>query len=89
MKYSVEITPRAENYLKKLDRHTLTEMKEWINKNLEGCEDPRRTGKPLSGADKGKWRYRVGDYRLIAMIYDDRLLILVVDVGHRKNVYLR
>jgi mRNA interferase RelE/StbE len=85
----VEITPKAESYLKKLDRHTLIEIKEWIGKNLEGCEDPRRTGKALSGTDKGKWRYRIGDYRLIATIYDDRLLILLVGVGHRKNIYLR
>lgn len=85
----MDITPEAENSIKKLDRRTQIEIKEWIDKHLEGCEDPRRTGKALSGPEKGKWRYRVGDHRLIAKIYDGHLLILIVGAGHRKNVYLR
>ena len=87
MKYSVEVTPKAESHLKKLDKNTLITIKEWINKNLEGCEDPRRVGKALTGVHKGKWRYRVGDYRIIAKIEDGRLIILVIEIGHRKKVY--
>ena len=59
----------------------------WIKKNLVDCEDPRRTGHPLTGEFQGLWRYRVGRYRIIAEIIDSRLVIVVVEVGHRKNIY--
>jgi mRNA interferase RelE/StbE len=59
----------------------------WINENLVGCEDPRRIGKALKGKYEGTWRYRVGDYRIIAKIYDDELKILILDTGHRKKIY--
>jgi mRNA interferase RelE/StbE len=49
--------------------------------------NPRLTGKALQGDLKGLWRYRVGDYRLIAQIKDAELLILVIELGHRKGIY--
>jgi mRNA interferase RelE/StbE len=49
--------------------------------------DPRRFGKPLLRELKGLWRWRVGDYRILGKIVDERLIVLVVDVGHRSNVY--
>lgn len=59
----------------------------WIEKNLVGCPDPRVHGKPLSSNRAGEWRYRVGDYRIIADIKDQELIILVIAIGHRRDVY--
>ena len=59
----------------------------WIDKNLEGCENPRAKGKALSGNLKGIWSYRVGEFRILADIEDDRLIILLVSIGNRRNVY--
>jgi len=51
----------------------------WIEKNLAGCEDPRRIGKALNGKYAGAWRYRIGEYRVIAEIRDKELVITVID----------
>ena len=59
----------------------------WIDKNLDGCENPRKKGKALAGSLSGMWRYRIGDHRVLAEIKDGELIILVIEVGDRKNVY--
>lgn len=73
--------------LKRLDPNISLRITAWVRENLEGCENPRAHGKPLHGNRKGEWSYRVGDYRLIADIQDDRILILVTEVGHRREIY--
>lgn len=88
MNYKVEYTARAVNELKKLDKPTRALIFGWIEKNLVGCEDPRRHGKALTANHRGQWRYRIGDYRLIADIQDDRILILIMTIGHRRDVYM-
>ena len=70
-----------------MDKYTKRILFEWIDKNLEGCTDPRAHGKPLSANRAGQWRYRVGDYRIIADIQDGKLVILVIAVGHRREIY--
>ena len=87
MSYSVETTPRFDREFKKLDRFTQRMLKAWIGKHLVGCDDPRASGKPLTANRKGQWRYRIGDYRLICAIEDDRLIVLALSVGHRSIVY--
>lgn len=87
MRYGVEISEFAEKELLKLDSSQRRQIMAWIKKNLIDCEDPRRTGHPLTGEFQGLWRYRVGRYRIIAEIIDSRLVIVVVEVGHRKNIY--
>lgn len=87
MSWSVEFTPQALRQLKKLDRHSMLLITTWIEKNLVGCENPRLHGKPLTANLSGQWRYRVGDYRLLARIEDDRVVILVLNIGHRREVY--
>ena len=87
MKYSVEYTPRAVKELKKLDKQTRALIFGWIEKNLVDCENPRQHGKGLAANRSGQWRYRIGDYRLIAEIHDDKVVILVLTVGHRREVY--
>ncbi|MBR7153217.1 MAG: type II toxin-antitoxin system RelE/ParE family toxin [Candidatus Methanomethylophilaceae archaeon] len=59
----------------------------WISKHLVDSENPFMSGKALSGDKTGFWRYRVGDYRIICRIDRGKLIILVVEVGHRSNIY--
>lgn len=85
--YRVETTNRFDREFRKLDRYTQRMIASWIDKNLEGCADPRVHGKGLTANRSGLWRYRIGDYRLICTIEDDRLVILALTVGHRSEVY--
>lgn len=89
MKYDVIYTDKALKSLRKIDKSVLPMIKAWIDKNLVGTENPRQHGKGLTANRSGQWRYRVGDYRILAEIQDDKLIIIVVEVGHRKNVYER
>lgn len=87
MKYAVEFTERALKDIKKLDKHVASLILGWVRKNLEGCENPRAHGKGLSANRSGQWRYRVGDYRLLALIEDDKIKIVIINVGHRRDIY--
>lgn len=87
MIYHVEFTKYALKELKKLDKGTASLIVGWIRKNLEGCENPRIHGKGLTADKSGQWRYRVGDYRIIAQIQDEKVTILLVNIGHRREVY--
>ena len=87
MKYRVEFTRSALKDLRKLDSHTAAMITGWIRKNLEGCENPRQHGKGLTANRSGQWRYRIGDYRLLAEIQEDRIVILIVNIGHRSEIY--
>jgi mRNA interferase RelE/StbE len=85
--FKVEYTPHAIRALKKLDQQTLAMLRAWIEKNLVGCENPREKGKSLSGSLNNLWRYRIGDYRIIADISDKTVTVLIVNVGHRREIY--
>lgn len=85
--YHVVFSKEALKQLKKLDKQTSKYILLWIKKNLEGCDEPRNHGKSLTVNRKGQWRYRIGNYRLICEISDDKLVILALSVGHRKEVY--
>lgn len=87
MSYHVEFTDRARKQLKKLDKGTAALIVGWLRKNIEGCADPRAHGKPLTANRSGQWRYRVGDYRILADIQDGKVLVLVLNVGHRSDIY--
>lgn len=86
-KYSVQLSERFKKEFRKLDKYTQRMIRAWIDKNLVGCADPRRQGKGLTANRSGQWRYRIGDYRLICQIEDDRLVILALNIGHRREVY--
>ena len=60
---------------------------ELINCQTPGCEDPRKHGKGLTANRSGQWRYRVGDYRIIAEIQEDKAIVLVLGIGHRRDIY--
>ncbi len=86
-KYKVELSDRFKKEFKKLDKYTQRIIRAWIDKNLVSCTNPRQHGRGLTANRSGQWRYRIGDYRLICVINDDKLIILALTVGHRKNVY--
>ena len=87
MKYSVEYTKTAVKQLKKMDRKIVSFIITFIEDKLVNCENPRLYGKTLQGNLNNKWRYRVGNYRILTMIEDDKVIITVVEVGHRKEIY--
>ncbi len=86
-KYKVEYTERAIKNLRKLDKYTRNFIVAWIDKNLVNCENPRIHGKGLTSDRSGQWRYRIGDYRLICEIKENEIVILVLEIGHRREVY--
>ena len=88
-RYDVVYTPAAHKSLQKMDRQIAGMIYAWIENNLVGCSDPRVFGKPLSANRVGQWRYRIGDYRLIAQIHDEGITILMLAVGHRGAIYGR
>lgn len=87
MTYSIVFSEKARKQIKKLDPMTAKLIAGWLRKNLEGCTDPRAHGKALTANRRNQWRYRIGDYRVIADIQDDKILILVLEIGHRRDVY--
>ena len=87
MNYSVEYTEDAIKQLRKMDRFTRTMILNWISKHLDGTDNPFALGKALTSDKVGLWRYRVGDYRLISKIDKGKLVILLVEIGHRSTIH--
>lgn len=82
----VVISDKAKKDIRKLDVKIQKQILTYTL-SLESLPDPRVRGKPLSSTMAGLWRYRVGDYRLICEIRDDKLIVTVLRIGHRRNVY--
>lgn len=87
MKYTVIFTERAKKQLSKLDKPVAKLITSWLRKNLQGCENPRIHGKGLTANRSGQWRYRIGDYRVLADIQDDKVIIMIIEIGHRRSIY--
>lgn len=87
MIYQIVTTDKFDKSFKKLDKQTQKIIKAWIEKNLVGCENPRIHGKWLTADKSGQWRYRVGDYRILAEIRESELILVLVEVGHRSRIY--
>ena len=87
MIYQIVTTDKFDKSFKKLDKQTQKIIKAWIEKNLMGCENPRLYGKGLTANKSGQWRYRVGDYRILAEIRESELVLVLVEVGHRSRIY--
>ena len=87
MQYKVIFTERAKKQLKKLDKHIAALIIGWLEKNIQNCENPRLHGKGLVENKSGQWRYRIGDYRVICEIQDKEIIVLVLEVGHRREIY--
>ncbi|CQQ96606.1 Toxin RelG [Yersinia enterocolitica] len=85
--YRIEYTKRFQKEIKKIDKYHQKIIQNYIEKHIDNSINPRLIGKILKG-DKAEFiRYRIGDYRLIATIEDDKLLILALSIGHRKDIY--
>jgi mRNA interferase RelE/StbE len=88
MAYSVELSAEVARELGKLDRQQAKRILKFLHERVAKLEDPRSIGKALHGSRLGEfWKYRGGDYRLICKIEDDRLIVLVLRVGHRQEIY--
>ena len=88
-KWEVDFKPTAFKELKKLDNKIQSQVFHFLDRLTENHESPRVLGLALQGRSKKLWRYRVGDYRLICAIEDHRLIILVLAVGHRREIYTK
>jgi mRNA interferase RelE/StbE len=88
MAWTVEFLPVAEKELRKIARPVRERLLLFLRDRVEGGDDPRRLGEPLRGPELGKyWKYRVGDYRIVCSIQDDRLVVVIVHIGRRREVY--
>ena len=87
MIWKVEWDDRARKELRKLDFPIHKEILNYLLARIEGSKNPRLFGQSLSGNKVGLWRYRVGNYRLICRFEDQTLVVFVVGIGHRKEVY--
>ncbi len=86
-KWIVEFDDRARRELRKLDPGVQEEILHYLRERIAGSPDPRQFGKPLRMNLAGLWRYRVGQYRLICRFEEDRFVVFVIKVGHRRDVY--
>lgn len=85
--WRVEFDRKAEKQLQRLGATDRRRVRAFINERLLALANPRALGAALTGGLSGLWKYRVGDIRIIADIQDDKLLILVVEIGNRREVY--
>ena len=87
MSWVYRFEERALKDLKKLGKQAQKDILAYLDERIAGDEDPRRFGKGLHANLAGLWRYRVGDYRILCQVKDGVMIVLVVSVGHRRNVY--
>lgn len=87
MTWNIEWDDRARKELRKLDTSVQKEILSYLRIRIAGSDNPRLFGQSLTGNKSGLWRYRVGNYRIICRIEDDALVVFVIGVGHRKEVY--
>lgn len=85
MSYSILFTDRTKKQFSKLNKDVQCRIVDYLENKV--AIYPLKFGKSLVGNKKGLWRYRVGDYRIICNISNNQLLVLIVDIGHRKEVY--
>lgn len=86
MAWRIEFSKAADKAIRKLDKTTAEKILNAVEE-VSKLDDPRSRGKALVGNLSGLWRYRVGDYRIVCNIEDGVMVILVVDVAHRREIY--
>jgi mRNA interferase RelE/StbE len=88
MAWSIELGPMSKRQLKHLDHQVARRVSRFLFERVARLEDPRSIGEALKGSELGElWKYRVGDYRIIASIEDKLVRILVIRIGNRREVY--
>ena len=89
MAWKIEFERAAQKELEKLDRLVARRILKFLYQRVGKLDDPRKIGERLQGTLSEFWKYRVGDYRLICSLEDDRLVVLVLRIGHRREIYSR
>ena len=89
MAWSIEFDPDARRELEKLDESISDRILKFLRERVAGLDDPRSIGERLHGPLRQYWKYRVGDYRLICSLKEDRWVAIVVRLGHRRDIYKR
>ena len=89
MAWKISFYPDAEKDLARLDRTVQRRITQYLLTRVATAQDPGDLGKPLTGTLAGLWRYDVGDYRIVCRIRHELILVLVLAVGHRKDIYER
>jgi mRNA interferase RelE/StbE len=88
MTWRIDLTPQARSDFKRIGNVEAQRILKFLRKRIQDSDDPRSMGKALAGVELGGlWRYRVGDYRILCRIEDEILCVLVVKIGHRREVY--
>jgi mRNA interferase RelE/StbE len=88
MTWKIEFIPEADKDLRSIDRSAVRRILRFLYDRIRPLDNPRKIGEALKGPEGEKyWKYRVGDYRIICQIKDREIIILVVKVGHRKEIY--
>lgn len=85
--WQIEYAEKAARELLKIDRQAAKRIKKYLDERIATDEDPRRFGEALAENLAGLWKYRIGDYRVIVEIQDERVVVLVLRLGHRSKVY--
>ncbi|MCB1387163.1 MAG: type II toxin-antitoxin system RelE/ParE family toxin [Nitratireductor sp.] len=85
--WQLRFDKKAFRSLEKLSKPDRLRVRRFVDERLLSMDNPRALGKPLTGGLSGLWRYRIGNIRLVAQIRDDELIILVLKLGHRKEIY--
>jgi mRNA interferase RelE/StbE len=89
MAWKIDLSSNALKQLRKLDKSIAGRILKFLRDRIEKLDDPRKIGKRLQGPLGDFWKYRVGDYRVICSMQDDKLVVWVVRIGHRSEVYSR
>lgn len=89
MVWKIDFDPAALKELSKLDKPVEQRILKFLRERVARLDHPRQIGASLQGTLSGLWKYRVGDYRVICSLEDDRLVVLVLRIGHRREVYKR
>jgi len=87
MVWKIEFTDVVDKQLSKLDKPTKSRILSWLDERLTNCDNPRLWGDALVGEFSGFLRYRIGNYRVICELKNNELIVLVIEIGHRKEVY--
>ncbi len=87
MNWDYEFSPKARKQLHKLGHDPARKIVSFLKSRITGCDDPTKFGKPLKADLSGLWRYRVDDYRVICKLEDSQFIVLVVKIGHRRDIY--
>lgn len=87
MAWRIEFDAQVEHDLKKIDREVQRRIMRYLGEKIATGKDPRRFGVPLRRELSGLWKYRLGDYRIICRIEDKKVVVFVIRIGHRKDIY--